>query len=191
MANPDLPSPSETEIRFRLQADSLPRLEAHPAFHPTRATTPETVQQVTTYFDTPDFGLASRGISLRIRQIGDHRIQTVKWKGYNGSAAFSRGEIEWAINGCEPDLSLIAETCAGVVLDEAGETELRPIFVTEVERIRRYLLPEADTVIEAALDRGTLAAGSVREDIQELELELKAGCVAQLCRLALDLHGTV
>ena len=47
MTESDRPSPTEVEIRFSLPAQARPRLEAHPAFHPVRATAPEALHQVT------------------------------------------------------------------------------------------------------------------------------------------------
>ena len=144
----------ETEVRFSLPAEARSRLEAHPAFDPTRATAPETLHQVTTYFDTPDLALARRGISLRVRRSGDARVQTVKWREHGGRSPFGRGEREWPVGRDEPDLSLVADTPAGAALDECGRVALRPAFVTDVRRARRYLLPEADTVVEAVVDEG-------------------------------------
>ena len=139
----------ETEVRFSLPAEARSRLEAHPAFDPTRATAPETLHQVTTYFDTPDLALARHGISLRVRCNGEARVQTVKWREQDGHSPFGRGEREWPVDHDEPDLSLVANTPAGAALDECGPVALRPAFVTDVRRARRYLLPKADTVVEA------------------------------------------
>jgi inorganic triphosphatase YgiF len=191
MTDVDRSFPTEVEIRFRLPAETRARLEAHPAFHPTRATAPETLRQVTTYFDTADLALAGHGVSLRVRRSGNDRVQTVKWQARDGHPAFVRREVEWPIDGDEPDLSLAAETLAPVALWDAWSAGLRPTLVTDVERVRRYLLPSADAVIEATLGEGTLSAGPVQDDIQELELELKTGRPAQLYCLALDLHASV
>ncbi len=181
----------ETEVRFSLPADARSRLEAHPAFDPTRATAPETLHQVTTYFDTPDLALARHGISLRVRRSGETRVQTVKWREHDGHSPFGRGEREWPVDRDEPDLSLLADTPAGAALEGCGPVALRTAFVTDVRRARRYLLPKADTVVEAVLDEGTISAGSVREGFQELELELKAGDPVQLYRFALELSGAL
>jgi inorganic triphosphatase YgiF len=181
----------ETEVRFSLPAEARSRLEAHPAFDPTRATAPETLHQVTTYFDTPDLALARHGVSLRVRRNGEARVQTVKWREHDGHSPFGRGEREWPVDRDEPDLSLVADTPAGAALEGCGPVALRPAFVTDVRRARRYLLPEADTVVEAVLDEGTISAGSVREGFQELELELKAGDPVRLYRLALELSGAL
>jgi inorganic triphosphatase YgiF len=191
MTDVDNICPLETEVRFGLPAEARSRLEAHPAFDPTRATAPETLHQVTTYFDTPDLALARRGISLRVRRSGDARVQTVKWREQDGHSPFGRGEREWPIERDEPDLSLVADTPAGAALAECGPVALGPAFVTDVRRARRYLLPEAGTVVEAVLDEGTISAGSAQEGFQELELELKAGRPGQLYSFALGLNGAV
>jgi inorganic triphosphatase YgiF len=184
-------APTELELRFTLPAEARLELEAQSAFQPTRSTAPETLRQVTTYFDTPDLALASRGVSLRIRRCGDERVQTVKWQARDGHGAFARHEVEQVVAGDEPDLSLQADTSLPTALEQASPAALRPAFVTDVERVRRYLLPTEDTVVEAAIGEGILSAGSEREPIRELELELKAGHPAQLYRLALDIHAHV
>ena len=184
----------ETELRFSLPAQARARLEAHPALHPTRATAPETLRLVTTYFDTPDSALARRGISLRVRRSGGGggaRVQTVKWPAQGGGSPFGRGEREWPVDRDEPDLSLLGDTPAGEALEACDPVALRPAFVTDVRRARRFLLPAADTVVEAAFDEGTISAGTTRRKFQELELELKAGRPGPLYRLALDLNGAV
>ena len=185
--------PLETELRFSLPAEARARLEAHPALHPTRATAPETLRLVTTYFETPDLALARRGISLRVRRGGGGgaRVQTVKWPAQGGGSPFGRGEREWPVDRDEPDLSLLGDTPAGEALEECGDAGLKPAFVTDVRRARRFLLPGSDTVVEAAVDEGTISAGTTRRKFQELELELKAGRPGQLYRLALDLNGAV
>jgi inorganic triphosphatase YgiF len=185
-------SPRETEIKLSLSSDARQRLEAHPALHSTRATAPEMLTQSTTYFDTPEFALARRGISMRVRRSNGLCVQTVKWRDDMGHAPFGRAEREWPIDGKAPDLALLAETPAGTVLQaEESAAELRPAFTTEVRRTRRYLLPNAETVVEAVLDEGTITTGSVEEIIQELELELKTGQPRQLYRLALELNEAV
>jgi inorganic triphosphatase YgiF len=185
-------SPRETEIKLSLPADARHRLEAHLALHSTRSTAPEMLLQSTTYFDTPDFALARRGISMRVRRSNGTYVQTVKWQDEVDHAPFGRVEREWPVDGEAPDLALLAETPASMVL-KAGESaaELRPVFTTEVRRTRRYLLPNAETVVEAVLDHGTITTGSAEETIEELELELKTGQPGQLYRLALELNETV
>ena len=181
----------ETEIKFALPSEAKQRLEAHPAFHPARATAPETLREVTTYYDTPDFGLARRGISLRVRRgAGGARVQTVKWREEGGHSPFGRGEREWPVERDEPDLSLVDDgTPVGEALEACGHAGLRPAFVTDVRRTRRYLLPAVDTIVEAVVDEGTLSAGAARQRIREMELELKAGQPGLLYSLALDLSG--
>jgi len=52
---------------------------------------------VSVYFDTPKHKLARYGFSVRVRHIGDKRIQTIKSEESNGS--YRRGEWEEEISG--------------------------------------------------------------------------------------------
>ena len=46
-------------------------------------------------------------------------------------------------------------------------------------------------VVEAALDLGVDQSGKAKEDIRELELELREGMPASLYRLALELNSAI
>ncbi|RYG63561.1 CYTH domain-containing protein [bacterium] len=71
-----LPIPQELEIKLHLPPGAMGALEAHPTMR--ACSTPvQELQQVTTYFDTPDWALSENGASLRIRRIGERRIQTL------------------------------------------------------------------------------------------------------------------
>ena len=65
------------------------------------------------------------------------------------------------------------------------------VFVTDIHRTVRELRIDEHTTAEAALDDGTITAGAASEVVSELELELRAGTLAPLYRLALDLHAMV
>ena len=70
-------SPQEVELKLEVAPSALEKVLAHPLLReqPDGATT-QTLQS--TYFDTPDHRLQQAGISLRVRRIGDRRIQTIK-----------------------------------------------------------------------------------------------------------------
>jgi triphosphatase len=94
----------ETELKLRLSSTSRVALEHHPAFNPPDASTPQTRHEVTTYFDTPDRTLSSRGATLRVRRRGRSREQTLKVSG-EGHGPLQRGEWNWPIKSDVPDLS--------------------------------------------------------------------------------------
>ena len=192
MTNPQSDHPMEVELKLCLPAGRQAELEQHPEFHARMATAPEQRHEVTTYFDTPDLTLASRGISVRVRRSGNRRIQTVKLQGTGFAAAANRAEWEWPIKQDAPDLGRVAATPVGAIAGElVGTGRLQPVFTTDIRRTVRNLRIDGTASAEAALDVGTITAGSATEAASELELELREGKLAPLYRLALDLHATV
>ena len=55
------------------------------------------------YFDSGDLFLRDHGLTLRVRHIGDKRIQTIKTIN-QGSDWLERSEWEQSIEGDQPDL---------------------------------------------------------------------------------------
>ena len=179
--------PVETEIKLRAPADAMEALERHPVLAGAAA---EEHRLVTTYFDTPSLDLARRHGSLRIRQSGGLRIQTAK-AGDEDSVAARRNEWEGPIETDTPDLSLLAGTPIGTALRGGAAGELRPVFVTDIRRTAWLLQVDAETAVEAALDRGTISAEGRSEPVSELELELKQGNPGALYRLAIELTAAI
>ena len=137
-----------------------------------------------TYYDTPGQALRKAGVTLRVRRIGERRIQTVK-AGEAQAGLFDRPEWEAEIEGDEPELARAKGTALEPLLDgKAGK--LRPVFRVEVERTA-YRVKMGESRIEAALDRGTISAGKRTASVSEVELELKRGVPADLFALAREL----
>ena len=134
----------------------------------------------TTYFDTPGKHLSSAGFSLRIRDKGEKRVQTVKAAGTAAAGLFARPEWERTIEGDRPVLDNTPPLPAflGARLHEIG-----PIFEIEVERLV-WTMPWDDALIEVVLDRGRVVAGDRFAPICEIELELKKGRPSALFSLA-------
>src|SRR3974390_687474 len=68
----------EVELKLEASSNCLEQLCSHPHF---RAMLKEPAVEQTlnsVYFDTDDFYLLNHGINLRVRQIGDQRLQTLK-----------------------------------------------------------------------------------------------------------------
>jgi inorganic triphosphatase YgiF len=85
-------------------------------------------------------------------------------------------------------LSLLQETPIAEGLPSLLADDLQPIVVTDVVRTAQTLRLENGTIIEAAFDHGSVAAGKASAPICELELELREGAPGALYRLALELH---
>ena len=187
-----LNEPIEVELKLKLLLPEHARaaLEQHPALQAPHANAPETREEHTVYFDTPQLSLARRGLSLRVRRYGATRVQTLKSVRNGHTVTASRGEWEWLIDQDVPDLSRLAETPFGAIQPEEA-SGLQPVFETDIRRTVRSLRLAGETLVEAAVDVGRVFAGEVTQAVNELELELKRGTPGPLYRLALDLHVTV
>src|SRR5260221_12579378 len=139
---------------------------------------------VSTYFDTEDEWLRQQGMALRIRQIGRQRVQTLKAPTGEVAGAQAFLEIEAATVSDIPDLSLIGDEVLSKKLSDAQIAgRLRPTFTTDFQRTT-WEVDFDGSVVELALDRGKITAGSQEAAISELELELKSGVPTALFALA-------
>jgi triphosphatase len=185
LKQPDLPR--EIELKLRLPRGSRALVEASRWF----AGTPgREIHQVTTYFDTSDRALDRAGLTLRVRRIGTTRIQTVKSRPNDQGIATNRNEWEWRIAQA-PDISRLAKTPSLAAVARSLNGKLERLFVTDIRRTVRLLHLDEDTVVEAAIDEGTIKSDGKRESVSELELELKTGSVEQIYRVAADLQALV
>lgn len=137
-------------------------------------------RQRTTYFDTPAHDLRAAGFSVRIREAGGRRIQTVKAAGTEAAGLFVRPEWERAVDGDRPVLD--GTTPVAALLGKRAR-DIAPVFAVDVER-RSWNLPWEEALVELVLDRGEVVAGGRREAICEIELELKRGEPRALFALA-------
>lgn len=142
-------------------------------------------QLVSTYYDTADFALQRKAITLRIRRIGRRHVQSVKTFDLADGAEAGRGEWEDAITRATPDLA----RASGMHLPRGiAAGDLHPVFSTHVTRTTVVIAPNPETRIEAALDHGEIrCSGGAKEAINEVELELKSGDPATLYDIALRL----
>jgi len=180
--------PVETELKLRLPPEARGRIERLAALQGPRATPPREQHLVSTYFDTPDLALAGAGLTLRVRNGGGQRVQTVKSQADDHDVAAPRGEWEWPVETDRPDFTLLAQTPVAAGIDPAIAERLEPVVVTDIRRTTRMLQLDG-AAIEVAIDEGRIRAGEAEDGVHEVELELKAGPVGELYRLALELHG--
>lgn len=141
---------------------------------------------LSTYFDTADKALMKFGVGLRLRQIGEQWLQTVKCSGKASSGLHERQEWEHELEAPEFDFERLAETAIAPLLEqEQVWNAIQPVFTTEFERDVWLLRLEADTVVEMAYDRGEVRAGDKQTPIHEIELELKQGQI-DICQKLAD-----
>lgn len=178
----------ETEIKMLLRRQDVARLRRHPLLRAEFERAGEPVRQDSVYFDDRRRTLLREGVSLRVRQIGNQRIQTIK--SLNGqSSPAERSEWQAEISGTWPDFSV----ADGTALDNATAKlrgPLEPLFETRVARLE-FSLEHGNSEIRLALDEGEIHTGDSSAPICEVELELARGSRADLYRLAAALQAQV
>lgn len=132
------------------------------------------------YFDTPDLKLAALGYTLRIRQEGCKRIQTLKASDGAHAGLFVRPEWEEPARGRVPRLRANSPVVAAL---GARTAELGPCMEVEVTR-SVWTIEHERAVIEMAVDCGEVRANDSTAPFCEIELELKDGDVVGLFALA-------
>lgn len=178
---------TETELKLAVAAGDLPQLLARLS----RYGAPQRGVLDSLYFDTRDRRLAAAGLALRLRLADGRWWQTLKAGGALAALA-TRGEWEQparVVRGRpQLDWKALAATPLPAALGAAGPRALKPLFRTRFERAR-WNVAHRGARIEAALDVGEITAGTRREPICELELELQQGEPAALPDFALHLVG--
>ena len=181
-------NPREVELKLWVAPEDIIALRNHPHFadslhHPTHETLDST------YFDSPDLFLRDHGFNLRVRHIGDKRVQTIKSTDH-GVGVFERSEWEQTIAGDQPDLSGVKDTGLGrILIDEVRET-LKPVFETRFERTAYHLNGNGADIV-MAIDEGQILATGSSHPVSEIELELRHGSYADLFKIARDILNIV
>jgi triphosphatase len=174
----------EIELKLVVGREHLGTLRQHPLLEGRPA---ERTKLQAVYYDTPKDRLARSGMSLRVRQEGDTRLQTVKAEANGGLV--DRGEWEAPTATGTLDTEALRGTPVNKLLNgRAGR--LIPKVETRVHR-SRWDLDVDGAKIELVVDEGEVLAGRESKDLSEVELELKAGPKEALFRLARSLTDDV
>lgn len=178
----------ETELKFELNAAGAKALVDHLLL----ASLGQRHRLRSVYYDTPETDLRDHGLTLRVRDDGKRRLQTVKRTSPGGNG-FRRDEWETLLEpradaALAPDLDAAAKTPLGQILNRRELAFVRPVFEVEIKRVTRSVEVEG-AIIEIALDRGCARAEDRRAPIDELELELKAGPPGGLFALAREVSA--
>ncbi|KZM40869.1 adenylate cyclase [Marinomonas sp. SBI22] len=149
------------------------------------------LQLMNGYFDTQDKTLMNAGIALRIRAINERYIQTLKTRGSNRIGMHARGEWEWDIKEDKLELERLTDEMLPESLhDRAWEKGLEQVFRTDFER-QIWLIKATNTLMEVVCDQGEVTSPYGKDQISELELELKSGDEIALYDFASRLALTV
>lgn len=142
---------------------------------------------ISSYYDTADWALKNNGIAYRVRSNGDGTYEaTVKTTLQNSAGLSERRELTVPLASARPKLDGFAELGLDVNLSELASGGLAKLFTVNVQRTT-YLIDWESAVIELAIDRGKITAGSGSDKIEEIELELKEGEAGTLLAFAAKL----
>jgi len=178
---------TETELKLAASRATLERLAAAAAARLGRNA--ETHRLRSVYYDSADHGLWRRGIALRVRHDSKGWMQCIKGGGSFEAGVHRRIESEARLDGEAPDAGRIEDPeLAAAVRHALGDAAPRPLFSTDITRRTWRLSPAPDAVIDLCFDCGTIRAGTRREAICEIELELERGRAWHLYETALELE---
>lgn len=175
------------EIELKLSVDEATLEQLAKAKPPKGfAVSEQSVKQLrSVYYDTPEHTLKNERIALRTRYNGTNWLQTIKQGGGMQSGLSKRIELEFPIDGIEPDFDAIPdEDIRHKLVSLLEDKNWGILFETAISRRLAYYTDKAGAKIEVAFDSGTAKTKSDEHPIHEVELELMEGAVESLYKLA-------
>lgn len=140
------------------------------------------------YLDTRDRKLSRTGMAYRIRRTNGKAFEaTIKSRGETVNGFSRRAEYTVPLEQAQPVLQGFAPQVDQKLQTLLQEDELLPLCTVEFTRKVALLQLSAVTVVEAAVDTGTIKAGGKEALIGEIELELKKGQERELLRFTAEL----
>lgn len=173
--------PAEIEIKLAASPAQLLALASDPSM--AAAETAEVL--VSTYYDTSDGQLAGKGASLRIRDSGGRREQTLKLP-VMGRGRAVRNEWTVPLSAGPLNLGAFPYRARAALKSALQGSPIHSIAVVRTER-RTRRLRRSRAHIEVVFDQVVIEAGERRESFAELEMELVEGRLADLIDFALEL----
>jgi inorganic triphosphatase YgiF len=181
---------SEVELKLSGEPKALESIFASPTIRDRSTGRGVTRRLENIYYDTRDQRLRAQGLAFRVRRHGRRYVQTLKSNDTEGLVSY-RGEWETPLASSEPDLAVLPvgalEILQGLVTPEELESQFTTRVRRRVRRIRLLDRKGRESLIEAALDSGTIETKGDRLPIAEIELELLEGSPDALYSLALEL----
>ena len=183
--------PIETELKLIISPNDINKLEQHPLLQ-SAIHTRKSQHLHNIYFDSTEHDLLQLGIGLRVRHIGNQRLQTLKTAGNTHGGLHQRQEWEMPITADTPNYSQFPPgALPNWCIDKNNLAKIKPLFVTNFERVTWQVILEDGSKIEVALDQGIIENSTNSIPLSEVELELKAGTADKLYQVALALQETI
>lgn len=182
----------EIELKLQLSPKTAKKLITHPLL----ATIPaQKVRLLNTYYDTPKLDLHSKRIAVRFRKKGEQWLLTVKSAEPASGGLAMRSEWE---TEAKPGYFNFSHVDVDEMRDflESTSDQFEPIFTTDFRR-QIWQVPFGESLIELAVDRGTIESSGKSTPICEIELELLSGKVEDIFALTrklqqqCDLHPAI
>jgi inorganic triphosphatase YgiF len=167
----------EIEAKFLVEDErtfaELLRLASVGPFQLLAAESPEDQHNV--YFDTADGRLRASRHGLRVRDLGDRRIATLKGGAKIDDGVYERDEWEVEVGADDRPATWPAGEVRDRVLSLLDGAELLPILT--IRTLRKHIIAEraGGHVAELSLDEGTISANGREQRFRELEIELLDG----------------
>jgi inorganic triphosphatase YgiF len=162
----------EIEAKYRVEdAALLARLATLTVLGPYQLQRAADEDQLNTYFDSADRRLQHARYGLRQRMIGGRSLITLKGPNSVVDGVHQRDEWEFPSDTPQP-----AQWPVGEARDRAlallGDSTLVELLTISTQRRILKVMQGTRLVAEIALDDGMISAGTRREPIVELEIEL-------------------
>ncbi|MCQ2553519.1 MAG: CYTH domain-containing protein [Clostridia bacterium] len=143
------------------------------------ASSAESLVMKAIYFDTADYRLSKNNIAVRVRSEGETYFATLKTNGSHKDGLFTRDEINVPITDETSFMALNPAIFKGsdpgdVMISLVGDEPLLNVLEMRFLR-RRKRLAYASTIMELAVDSGSIITDKGEVPIMEIELELFAG----------------
>src|SRR5215207_2776347 len=133
---------------------------------------PDAEDQRNVYFDTADRRLRSGQYGLRVRDLGNRRIATLKGATKASDGMYERDEWEIEIGDDDNPAAWPASEARDRTLALLDGAAPLPILAIRTRRLHSIALRNDTRVVELSLDTGTIDAGGRTANFRELEIEL-------------------
>ncbi len=177
---------TEIELKLQLTPSAARQLLSHPLLAGIKA---QKQHLLNTYYDTPVLELHERRIAMRFRKKGWQWLLTVKSAEPASGGLALRSEWERPAQPGLFDFSHVDDPALRSFL-ETATPRLQPVFTTDFHRTIWHV-PYGESLIEMAVDRGSVASNGRKTPICEIELELINGRIGDIFGLTRQLQDAL